>query len=71
MTCEFHPEARREFFEAVAYYDEINLTLGNQFLQSVENVIIAFHNFQKLGHRYPQIRSGVEFLIFPMVWFIK
>ena len=45
MTCEFHPEARREIFEAVAYYDEINLTLGNQFLQSVENTIDRIEQF--------------------------
>jgi hypothetical protein len=30
MTCQFHPEAQRELFDAVAYYDSVSLDLGNQ-----------------------------------------
>ncbi len=45
MTCEFHPEARRELFEAVAYYDEIDLDLGNQFIQETEQTLDRIEHF--------------------------
>jgi plasmid stabilization system protein ParE len=36
MTYDFHPEAQREFQEAVDYYDSINRELGDAFLDAVE-----------------------------------
>jgi plasmid stabilization system protein ParE len=45
MACEFHPEARRELFEAVAYYDDINLDLGNRFIREVEQTLERIEQF--------------------------
>ncbi|GAP97039.1 type II toxin-antitoxin system RelE/ParE family toxin [Leptolyngbya sp. NIES-2104] len=39
MACEFHPAANGELFDAVTYYDSINLDLGNQFIQEVEQAL--------------------------------
>jgi mRNA-degrading endonuclease RelE of RelBE toxin-antitoxin system len=45
VSCSFHPEARRELFEAVLYYDGIDLRLGNQFIQAVERTIDRIEQF--------------------------
>ncbi|NJN59623.1 MAG: type II toxin-antitoxin system RelE/ParE family toxin [Leptolyngbyaceae cyanobacterium SL_5_9] len=45
MACEFHPEAKRELFDIVAYYDSINLDLGNQFIQEVEQTLERIEQF--------------------------
>lgn len=39
MACEFHPEAQRELFDAVAYYDTIDVGLGNRFIQEIEQTL--------------------------------
>ena len=39
MNCEFLPEARTEFEQAVAYYDQCGLGLGNEFTDEVEAAI--------------------------------
>ena len=45
MACEFHPEAKRELFDAVAYCDSINLDLGNQFIQEIEQTLDRVEQF--------------------------
>lgn len=39
MRHEFHPEAREEYFEAIAYYDSRRSGLGGRFVLEVERVI--------------------------------
>ena len=39
MTYEFHPEARIEYFEAIAYYEERQPGLGARFTIEIENTI--------------------------------
>lgn len=45
MACEFHPEAKRELFDAVAYYDDIDLALGNRFIQEIEQTLDQIEQF--------------------------
>ncbi|NJL36738.1 MAG: type II toxin-antitoxin system RelE/ParE family toxin [Leptolyngbyaceae cyanobacterium SM1_4_3] len=47
MACEFHPEAKRELFDVVAYYDSIDLDLGNQFIQEIEQALERIEQFPK------------------------
>ena len=39
MTIHFHSEARKEFFEAVEYYEEQVVGLGDDFVDEVEKVL--------------------------------
>jgi hypothetical protein len=39
MACEFHPAAKRELLDVVAYYDSIDLDLSNRFIQEVEQTL--------------------------------
>ena len=39
MPNEFHPEARIEYFEAIAYYEERQPGLGARFTIEIENTI--------------------------------
>jgi len=39
MTYEFHPEARIEYFEAIAYYEERQHGLGARFTIEIENTV--------------------------------
>jgi plasmid stabilization system protein ParE len=45
MACEFHPEAKRELFEVVAYYDRIDLDLGNRLIQEIEQTLDRIEQF--------------------------
>ncbi len=49
MTCEFHPDAKRELFDAVVYYDSIDLDLGNRFIQEVEQTLERIEQFPQVG----------------------
>jgi len=39
VTIHFHSEARKEFFEAVEYYEEQVVGLGDDFVDEVEKVL--------------------------------
>jgi plasmid stabilization system protein ParE len=39
MRCEFHPQARVEYLEAVAYYEKRQAGLGARFVSEVESAI--------------------------------
>lgn len=45
MACEFHPEAQRELFDVVAHYDDVDLALGNRFIQEVEQTLDRIEQF--------------------------
>ncbi|MGE0882191.1 MAG: type II toxin-antitoxin system RelE/ParE family toxin [Blastocatellales bacterium] len=45
MPSEFHPDAKREFDEAVAYYDDQAEGLGDKFIEAVEETIRRIENF--------------------------
>jgi len=45
VACEFHPEAKRELLDVVAYYDSIELDLGNRFIQEVEQALERIEQF--------------------------
>lgn len=65
MRYEFHPEARAEYLDAAAYYEERQIGLGVRFTIEIEDVIQriagAPHRWQKvegeihrcLAHRFP------------------
>ena len=36
MTCDFHPEARQDYSEAAAWYEEQRVALGDEFIAAVE-----------------------------------
>lgn len=39
MRYEFHPQARAEYLEAVAYYEERQAGLGARFASEIEDVV--------------------------------
>jgi toxin ParE1/3/4 len=39
MTCEFHPEAEKEFLAAINYYEECRIGLGYDFTREVYSAI--------------------------------
>ena len=39
LRARFHEQARLEFLEAVAYYEAIQVGLGERFLQSVKSAV--------------------------------
>lgn len=39
MTYDFHPDAKRELEDAVAYYDNINREVGDAFVEEVERIL--------------------------------
>lgn len=39
MTIKFHSEARKEFFEALEYYEEQVVGLGDYFINEIEKVL--------------------------------
>lgn len=39
MTYTYHPHARRELDDAVDYYDSIDLKLGDDFLEEIDDCI--------------------------------
>lgn len=65
MRYEFHPEARAEYLDAAAYYEERQIGLGVRFTIEIESaikrVVEAPHRWQKvegaiqrcLAHRFP------------------
>lgn len=74
MACEFHPEAKRELFDAVAHYDSINLDLGNQFIQEIEQTLDRVEQFPQAWAslsvnsrrcRLPSFPYGVVYQIAP------
>ena len=45
MACEFHPLAREEFENAVAYYDFCGAGLGDKLTEAVEETIKRIEQF--------------------------
>lgn len=45
MSYDFHPDARRELEDAVAYCDNINRELGDAFLDEVERTLERIAKF--------------------------
>jgi len=45
MNHRFEPHARQELRDAVAYYDRVSLTLGNEFLKEVTRMISLILKF--------------------------
>ena len=45
MAYDFHPDAKRELEDAVAYYDNTSIELGNTFIDEVERTINRIEKF--------------------------
>src|SRR5438045_5446791 len=45
ISYRLHPQAQKEFEEAVAYYDEISIELGDSFVDEVEHAIVRVLTF--------------------------
>jgi hypothetical protein len=52
MKAWFHPEARVEFLESVAYYEAQAAGLGHRFLEGVTE---AIHQIQDRPNLYPRV----------------
>ena len=52
-----HPEARRELFEAIDYYNDIEPGLGASFLEEIEAAIVLVEKFPSLG---VEIGNGIR-----------
>ncbi len=57
MTYEFHPEARIEYLEAVAYYEERQPGLGSRFTLEIEDTI---QRIVDSPHRWRKMEDGVR-----------
>jgi len=55
----FHPLAREEILEAVAYYEDCSAGLGMEFSKEIFSTIRVLLNFHKLGLNYLKIREDV------------
>jgi toxin ParE1/3/4 len=53
----FHPAARREFREAIAFYDERAIGLGQQFTDEVES---AIRRIRETSTTWPKISETVR-----------
>ena len=47
MTYDFHPNAKRELEDAVAYYDNISRELGDAFIEEVEQTLDRIEKFPR------------------------
>jgi len=45
MAYDFHPDAKRELEDAVAYYDNISRELGDAFIEEVEQTLDRIEKF--------------------------
>lgn len=57
MRFEFHPEARAEYLEAIAYYEERLAGLGGRFALEVEGVI---QRIVEAPHRWRSIEGDIR-----------
>ena len=57
MTFDFHPEAEAEFIEAIAFYDKIESSLGEEF--SLE-VLAAGRNVLSYPRAWPVLEGDVR-----------
>jgi plasmid stabilization system protein ParE len=57
MTYEFHPEARIEYFEAIAYYEERQHGLGARFTIEIENTIQRIVNDP---YRWQEVEDNIR-----------
>jgi toxin ParE1/3/4 len=57
MTFDFHPEAEEEFIEAVAFYDKVETSLGEEF--SLE-VLAALRNVLSYPNAWPVLKGEVR-----------
>ncbi len=57
MTFDFHPEAEAEFFEAVAFYEKAEPSLGEEF--SLE-VLAAMRNILSYPDAWPVLEGDVR-----------
>jgi toxin ParE1/3/4 len=57
MTADFHPEAEREFVEAIEYYEECSPGLGEDF--SLE-VYSAVQNILSYSNAWPVLEDDVR-----------
>jgi hypothetical protein len=47
MAYDFHPDAKRELEDAVAYYDNISRELGDAFIEEVEETLDRIEKFPR------------------------
>jgi plasmid stabilization system protein ParE len=57
MRFEFHPEARIEYLEAIAYYEERQAGLGARFTIEIESMI---QRIVEAPNRWPEIEDEVR-----------
>jgi len=57
MTFDFHPEAETEFIEAIAFYESIEPSLGEEF--SLE-VLAAMRNVLSYPNAWPTLAGDVR-----------
>ena len=57
MTFDFHPEAEAELVEAVAFYEKVEPSLGEEF--SLE-VLAAMRNVVSYPNAWPVLEGGVR-----------
>jgi plasmid stabilization system protein ParE len=57
MAYDFHPDAKRELEEAVAYYDNISGELGDAFIEEVEQTL---ERIEKFPEAWPQLSKNTR-----------
>lgn len=57
MSCSFHPEARREFEQAIDYYEDREPGLGLDFAAEVHNTIERIVDYPEA---WSEVESGIR-----------
>ncbi|MDP2065144.1 MAG: type II toxin-antitoxin system RelE/ParE family toxin [Burkholderiaceae bacterium] len=73
MNARFHGEARIEFLESVAYYEAVQVGLGERFRQSIEAAVelAASLPFAGAPHRHGTRRVFPKKFPFSVVYLVK
>ncbi|KYC36884.1 plasmid stabilization protein [Scytonema hofmannii PCC 7110] len=65
MAYDFHPEAKRELENAVAYYDNINTELGDTLLNEVEQSLERIVKFPEAWSKLSKNTRRCRLVGFP------
>lgn len=75
MTSRFHPEARIDFLEALEFYTEVSVKLGNQFTSEVERIVDHICEYpeaaQKIDDQVGVRRIVIHQFPFAIVYAVK
>lgn len=57
MAYDFHPDAKQELADAVAYYDNVSRELSDAFIEEVEQTL---NRIEKFPEAWPQLSKNTR-----------